>query len=137
MEQEKEYISEQEARTVKELFRKYLQDYKQKPADMTDKEWLVQLFQKELPETTPEQAEKDAIEITESISEFDENLASVNEAAKHGISKENWLADKIQQASVGVSVVEYGQTLQELDNHLALKNAELHDALTKKERVKS
>ena len=27
-------------------------------------------------------------------------LASVNEAAKHGISKENWLADKIQQASV-------------------------------------
>ncbi len=29
MEQEKEYISEQEARTVKELFRKYLQDYKQ------------------------------------------------------------------------------------------------------------
>lgn len=132
MEREKEYISEQEARTVKALFRKYLQDYKQKPADMTDKEWLAQLFQKELPETTPEQAEKDAIEITESISEFDENLASVNEAAKHGISKENWLADKIQQASVGVSVVEYGQTLQELDNHLALKNAELHDALTKK-----
>ena len=55
MEQEKEYISEQEARTVKALFRKYLQDYKQKPADMTDKEWLAQLFQKELPETTPEQ----------------------------------------------------------------------------------
>ena len=93
MEQEKEYISEQEARTVKELFRKYLQDYKQKPTDMTDKEWLAHLFQKELPETTPEQAEKDAIEITESISEFDENLASVNEAAKHGISKVIWLAD--------------------------------------------
>lgn len=92
MEQEKEYISEQEARTVKELFRKYLQDYKQKPADMTDKEWLVQLFQKELPETTPEQAEKDAIEITESISEFDENLASVNEAANMAFPKKiGWL----------------------------------------------
>lgn len=41
--QEKEYITEKEARTVKELFRKNLQSYKEKDDSMTDQEWLENL----------------------------------------------------------------------------------------------
>ena len=88
------------------------------------------MFKKELPETTLEEAKTDAEEIVESIKTFDENLDSVNEAAKRGISKESWLADKIQEVSVGMSVQEYGQRLQAFDDILHVKNAELADALT-------
>lgn len=125
-----EYLTEKEARTVKEMFKKYLKSYKEKDATMTDKEWLEQLFATELPEVSREEAKQDAEEIVESIKVYDENLTSVNEAAKRGVSKESWLADKIQEASVGMSVQEYGRRLQGLDDILHVKNAELADALT-------
>ncbi|MGN9162990.1 hypothetical protein [Clostridium sulfidigenes] len=124
-----EYISEREAKTVKELFKKYLKSYKEKDVSVTDKEWLEQLFKTELSEVTDEEAKQDAEEIVESIKVFNSNLQSVNEAATRGISKESWLADKMQEASVGMAVNEYGEVLQSMDNILYQKNMELADAL--------
>ena len=125
-----EFLTEKEARTVREMFKEYLARYKEKDPSMSDKEWLEELFRTELPEMTQEEAKQDAEEIVESIKTFDENLASINEASKKGVSKESWLADKIQEASVGMSVQEYGRRLQGLDDVLYAKNAELADALT-------
>ena len=125
-----EYITEKEARTVKEMFKKYLKDYKEKPETMTDKEWLERLFKTELPETPSDEAAHEAEEIVSAIDTFDSNLRSVNEAATHGVSKESWLAGKIQEASVGVAVNEYGRSLQAMDDMLFQKNMELSDALT-------
>ena len=125
-----EYLTEKEAKTVKEMFKKYLKSYKEKDPSMTDKEWLEQLFIAELHEISREEARQDAQEIVESIKTFDENLASINEVAKHGVSKEKWLADKIQETSVGMSVQEYGRRLQCFDDILHVKNAELAEALT-------
>lgn len=125
----KEYINEQEARTLKELFAKYLKSYKEKDVSISDKEWLEQLFKSELPEVKEEEAKHDAEEIVDAIKEFDGNLKSVNEAAQKGVSKENWLAEKMQEASVGMAVNEYGQVLQSMDDILYLKNMELADAL--------
>ena len=130
-EQPREYISEKDAKTVKELFAKYLKSYKEKDESMSDKEWLEQLFKTELPEISDEEAQKDAEEVVEAIDCFDENLGSVNEAAKNGVSKENWLANKIQEASVGMAVNEYGQVLQSMDDMLYQKNMELADALSR------
>lgn len=129
-EQKAEYLTEKEARTVKEMFRKYLKFYKEKDPSVTDKEWLEQLFKTELPEGSQEEAAQDAQEIVESIKTFDENLTSINEAAARGVSKEVWLTDKIQEASVGMSAQEYGRRLQGLDDILHVKNAEIADALT-------
>ena len=127
---EKEYITEQEARTVKELFRKNLKSYKEKDPSMTDQEWLEQLFNRELPGIiSPEEAKKNAKEITKAIGDYDENLKLVNEAAEKGVSKEKWLADKVQEASVGMAVNEYGQKLQLVNDMLSRKNAELAEAL--------
>lgn len=123
------YITKQEAITVKEMFRKYLKSYKEK-RELTDKEWLEQLFKTELPEINSEEAKNDADDIVSSIKIFDENLKSVNEAAKNGVSKEKWLADKIQETSVGMAVNEYGRTLQVVDDILYQKNMELADAIT-------
>lgn len=125
----KEYITEQEARTLKELFAECLKSYKKKDASVSDKEWLVQFFKRELLEIKEEEAKNDAYEIIKAVEEFDGNLRSVNEAAQKGVSKESWLADKMQEASVGMAVNEYGQALQSMDDILYLKNIELSDAL--------
>lgn len=128
---EREYLTEKEARTVKDMFKKYLKLYKEKNPEMSDKEWLEQLFRIELPAMTEEEVKQDSKEIVESIKTFDENLESCNEAAEKGISKERWLADKIQEASAGMAVKEYGQTLQHMDDVLYAKNAELAEALSR------
>lgn len=130
--QEKEYITEKEARTVKELFRKNLQSYKEKDSSITDQEWLENLFKRELSGViSPEEAKQDAGEITEAIGVYDENLKSANEAAEKGISKERWLAGKVEEASAGMAVNEYGKTLQAMDDMLSRKNAELAEALNR------
>lgn len=130
--QEKEYITDKEARTVKELFRKYLKSYKEKGASTTDQEWLENLFNKELAGiVSKEEAKQDAVEITKAIKDYDENLESVNEAAEKGISKEKWLAGKVEEASEGMAVSEYGKTLQSIDDMLSQKNADLAEALNR------
>ena len=128
---EQEYFTEEEARKVKGLFKKYLNSYKEKNPHMSDKEWLEQLFRTELPEMTEDEIMQDSKEIVESIKVFDNNLVSCNEAAKSGISKEKWLADKMQEASVGMAVNEYGNILQQMDDVLYAKNAELASALSR------
>lgn len=125
-----EILTEKEAKVVKKMFGEYLQSYKEKDPAMTDKEWLEDLFLREIPGISKEEASQDAEEIVESIETFDENLKSVNEAAKKGVSKENWLSDKIQEMSVGMSVQEFGHRLQGFDDILHVKNAELAEALT-------
>ena len=125
----RQVITEKEAKAVRKLFKKYLASYKKKDPSMTDAQWLEQLFKTELPEISNEEAKTKAEEIIESISEFDENLNSVNEAAENGVSKEKWLADKIQEAAVGVSVTEFGNKLNYIDEILEAQNDRLHTML--------
>lgn len=131
-EEPKEYITEQEAKTFKELFKKYLKSYKEKDSSMSDQEWLNWLFQTELAGiTSVEEAEKDAEEVVKAIKVYGESLESVNEAAKNGISKESWLASKVGELSSGMAVSEYGQTLQSMDDILYQKNMEMAESLSR------
>lgn len=122
-------MSEQEAKVIKELFVKYLKSYKEKGDLISDKQWLKQLFITEIHGISEEEAEKEAGEIIGSIDSFDDNLKSIDEAGQNGISKERWLADKIQQSSIQMSVNEYGEVLQLIDDMLYCKNMELAEAL--------
>ncbi|RHS94901.1 hypothetical protein DW904_19400 [Ruminococcus sp. AM42-11] len=131
MEGGQEYLTEAEAVTMKNLFRKFLKSYKEKAPEMNDQEWLEQLFKTELPDMTVEEAKQEAKDITESIQTFDSNLESCSQAAASGTSKENWLAEKLQEASVGMSVNDFGKSLQQIDDALFAKNMELADALSR------
>ena len=128
--QETEYITEEEARAVGKLFQKNLQSYKEKDVSVTDEEWLAEMFRRELPAgISPEETKQEAGKIAEEIQTYHENLVSINEAAENGISKERWLADKMQKASADMTANEFGNTLQSWDDILSKKNAELSKAL--------
>lgn len=127
---EKEYITEEEARAVKSLLQKNLRSYKNKNDSMTDEEWLEEMFQRELSDShSPEQAKQEAKEIVEEIQAYSENLRTINEAAKDGVSKERWLAGKMREASADMTANEFGNTLQTWDDILSKKNDELSEAL--------
>ena len=130
-ERRQEYLTEHEAKSVIKMFRDFLKLYKGKNAEMSDQQWLEMLFRRELPELKEEEIKQESEQIVTAIKRFDENLASCNEAAQNGISKENWLADKLQESSVGMSVNEYGKTLAQIDKALYEKNMELANALSR------
>ena len=130
-ERRQEYLTEHEAKSVIKMFRDFLKLYKGKDAEMSDQQWLEMLFRRELPELKEEEIKQESEQIVTAIKRFDENLASCNEAAQNGISKESWLADKLQESSVGMSVNEYGKTLAQIDKALYEKNMELANALSR------
>ena len=130
-ERRQEYLTEHEAKSVIKMFQDFLKLYKGKNAEMSDQQWLEMLFRRELPELKEEEIKQESEQIVTAIKRFDENLASCNEAAQNGISKESWLADKLQESSVGMSVNEYGKTLAQIDKALYEKNMELANALSR------
>ena len=127
-----EELTEKEAREFKKLLSKFVKSYAKKTEGLSDKDWLKQQFMQELPDLTEEQADKLASETVDSIKEYDDNLESVNKAAKQGINKEQWLANNISKAASGLSVVEHGVYLASIDNALSNTNAQMRDVITTK-----
>jgi hypothetical protein len=129
---EVEIVTEQEAKTFMDIFRKCLKAYKEKDDSVTDEEWLVQLFCNEIEGCSEEEATADAKTVIDTVRTNSENLESLNEAVRSGKSKDKWLADKIQQAAVGISVQEYGYFLKDLDDKMYRLNENIADALSRK-----
>lgn len=127
-----EDFNEEDAIKLKRLLSSFIKSYSKKGKDITDKDWLKSELKKELPNFSNEEIEKMAEECAESIREFDENFKSINENAKKGKGKELWLADKIAEASAGISVKVQGQYLQDVDNALSMANAQMLRTVTTK-----
>lgn len=127
-----ESFTEAEAKEFKKLLCKFVKSYSEKEESVTDKEWLKQRFMEELPELSADKAEEMAEDTIESIIEYDHNLKSINEAAKKGVNKEQWLANKIANAASGVSVIQHGEYLNIINNTLTNANAQMLRTVTTK-----
>ena len=127
--EESEFLTEEQARGFVEILSRGIKSYKSKDQLISDKEWLKEFLNEELPDMSGNESEECSSEIIIAIDEFDANMESVNQAIENGISKEIWLANKIQETSVGMNVNEYGNQLQKIDDFLYEKNLEIHDSL--------
>lgn len=125
-------LTEKEAKEFKKLLSKFVKSYSQKKEGVSDEEWLAKQYKAEMPEITDEQARKMAKETIDAIVEYDKNLSSLNDECSKGKSKERWFVDKVSEASVGVSVVEYGNYLQGIDDALTNANAQMLRTVTTK-----
>lgn len=127
-----EGLTEKEAKEFKVLLAKFVKSYSQKEQEVSDVEWLSAEFKDSMPELSEEEAKKMAEDTVSAVTEYDENLASLNAECKQGKSKEQWLADKVGQASSGVSVVEYGQYLDTINTAIENANAQMLRTVTTK-----
>ncbi len=115
-------INEETVKNLRPILQRFMDSYAAKPKDMTDEAWLTQKLGEEMPEKSSEEITAMSREIVASVEEFDKNLTSLNKACEAGTPKEVWLADKLQNAAVGVNVVDYGNYLQGIDDTLRANN---------------
>lgn len=119
-----EEISEEEARELQQTFKRFIEKYKENPERDT-KEWLSEQLRIELPEKEEEEIQSIAKEIAESVAEYEADLNELNQAARKGITKESWFADKVEDSARGMAVNQFGNYLNEVDQCLADATAQM------------
>lgn len=120
-----EGLTEKETKELLKITKRFMKSYSQKDKSVSDEIWLHGELKKELPERTDEELSKMAKEIVDSVTEFDRNHAEINQACDGGMSKESWFSNKVSEASVGMSIAEYGEYLNSIDTAITNANAQM------------
>ena len=121
---------EEVAQNLKPIMKRFMDSYSLKDEKQSDEEWLIIRFHEELPDKSEEEISQMTREVLSEIKMFDENLSDLNNARSNGISNEEWVCNKMEDAAVGVSVVEYGNYLANIDNVLGQNNQQLMNVVT-------
>lgn len=132
----KEKFSVEEAKQLYPVMERFMEAYGSQ-SESGDAEWLSAALKTEHPEKSPEEIQALADKIRQSVIIWDENMASLTESCEQGISKEEWLADRLQEASVGTNVSEYGEDLSSANEMLHLSNQAAMDAVDGKDGLSS
>lgn len=125
-----EGLSEKETKELYAVLKRFMEAYHEKNPESSEREWLKGCYQRELPEWEEEKIEKLTQETLSSIEEYDRNLKTAKEAARQGISSEDWLKGKITEAAKGLSVHEFGNYLSRVDAALEMGNAQMMRTVT-------
>ena len=120
-----EDMGEEEAKAVTSILQRFLHSYAQKPAEVSDADWLTQKLTEELPEKSPADIQSISHEIVSSVGDFEKNLASIHTACDNGQPKEIWFKDKVQEACSTMSVNDYGNYLANIDRALYQANEQM------------
>lgn len=122
-------LSDNTAKEVSELIRKFISSYTHKSNELDDKEWLKNELKSELSYLSDEEAEKLSEECFSEIKNYDDNLKSLQDAVKNGESKESWFNRKSKEAASVMSVNEFGEYLKSIDETISLSNLQMHDVV--------
>lgn len=125
-----EGLSEEEAKEVGKIMRRFTESYLHKEESVSDKIWLKNKFKEELPSLSDEEADKLSEDTINTISEFDRNLKSINDSCDNGMSKEGWFQKKVEEASIWMSINDYGNYLNSIDAAITNGNAQMIRTVT-------
>ena len=112
-------FDEESARQLQPLMERFMGAYAEKPEEAADASWLDEHLKAEMPDKTEEEIQSIRQDIQKSVAAWDENMQSLDDALSQGQTKEEWLEGKMQEATVGANVSDYGKCL-------ALTNVGLH-----------
>ncbi len=123
-------ITEEEANEASKMIQKFVGDYSKKDKEMADEVWLEKELKSELPEKSEEEIDRIANEIIDSVREYDSNYEDICKAAKNGIESNKWFSNKVEEVSTGISIIEYGNYLNAIDNSITNANAQMLRTVT-------
>lgn len=123
-------ITQEEANKASAMIEKFVGSYSKKDKELTDEVWLAKELQSELPDKSDEELCGIASEIMESVKEYNLNYHDVCNAAKHGVESNKWLTNIISEVSAGLSVIDYGNYLNAIDNSITNANAQMLRTVT-------
>lgn len=127
-----EELQESDAKEFYKVLKRFTESYLNKEDSVSDFIWLKEMFKKELPHLSDEEADKLSSETVDSIKEFDSNMESISKVCNSGISKENWFANKVAEASTGMAINDYGNSLKNIDTVITNGNAQMMRTVTTK-----
>lgn len=125
-----EGFGDEEIRKTAPLVRKFVRSYMSKTT--SDADWLAKTLAENLPNKSPEEIFSIAQEISGGVAKFDEIFAAGQAARMRGLTPQEWIADNLQTAAVGLSVQDFGDRLAKLDAAIHHGNEELARTLTTK-----
>lgn len=125
-----EGFGEQEFSQAAPLIRKFIRSYTNKTT--SDAQWLTEILTEHLPDKSPDEIFSITQEISDGVDKFDEILSAGHAARMRGLSPQEWIADNLQTAAVGLSGQDFGDRLARLDAAIHTGNAELAKTLTTK-----
>lgn len=123
-------LLENEAFEASRIIEKFVKSYTNKDRNLSDGQWLNKELKLELPEKTEEEIRQIAGEILKSVDEFDKNYRELNQECNRGLDSNTWLMNKITEVSTGVSVIEFGNYLNAIDNSITIANAQMMRTVT-------
>lgn len=124
-------ITEADAKQFRDLYVRFLKSCAQKPEDLPLRDWLVALLREELPDLPAENLDKTVSEIIETTEQYDRDLEDLRAGTSTVVNKERWLADRLQEASVGVPVSQFGQWMLSVDQVLGTANKQMLATVTR------
>ncbi len=123
-----EDLTEKEVAEVNQIFRRFIKKYEE-DTDRDTAEWLAEQLQEELPGRNQEEIREIAEEIQKSVEQYNEDLADLNNSCRQGMTKENWLAEKLQDSAKGMSVNQFGNYLSRIDSVMETANRQMERAV--------
>ena len=125
-------LTEEEAKEFVKIEQRFIKAYHDKTDNDTKSEWLEQQLYREMPDKTRAEVTTIAQGIKDAISEMEVYSEEVNTACDAGVSAEAWFAKKVSESSSGMSVMEFGNYLQAIDDALAMGNAQMERTILTK-----
>lgn len=125
-------LSKEAAHEVSKIQREFLESYINLKDKITVDEWLIQEFQKQLPDRSIEEIKEMSTEIIDSLKTTEKMKAGQQKAIAEGRSKESWLASTLQKSTSMMSAKEGANYLQTLDDAVKNANDIMHKTITTK-----
>lgn len=124
MEIQADGLSKREVREIQKAFQRFINKYKENPERETV-EWLNEQLQAELPREDKGKVRQMASQIAEAVGEYDRDLKDLNQSCRAGMTKEAWLAERLQDGAKGVAVEQFGDYLHGIDRNLEQCNQQM------------
>lgn len=125
-------LSQQEAKGLLDVQRKFLESYAAAKKTMTVDEWLSKELKSQLPEKTDAEINSVSAEILKSLRVTESQKESLQKAVEAGRDKESWFATSILQSTSQMSAQESAVYLNKLDAAVRNANEEMYRVVTTK-----
>ena len=121
---DKEYdykFTEKECSALHPILKDFLETYEQN-RDKPIEDWLVPKMQEQLPDRSPNEIKQMVQDLMKALETEEAQKASLAEAAAKGRSKENWFADRLKEATSGMSMQDTVAYLKKLEAQIDIGN---------------
>lgn len=109
----------------KEFLGSFINSYAEREESESFSGWLENKLRQEIPELSEEASKKLTEEIFDGIANYNNTLKEVNAAAENGVSKDEWLAEKLEEAYSNMPLDQAGKTLLQIEKSCLDSNNEL------------